>query len=137
MKSQKSKKTTEQKKEVPEYKKKIVSDLVKLIKQHKTFLIASTRKLPSSQFHEIKKKMRENKTFITVVKKSLVLRAIEDFADASINPLKDVVQADVALFFSDLDPFALSGLLAENQSPAKAKAGDIALEDIHVNQASF
>lgn len=132
MKSQKSKKTMEQKKEVPEYKKKIVSDLVKLIKQHKTFLIASTRKLPSSQFHEIKKKMRENKTFITVAKKSLVLRAIEDFADASINPLKEIVQADVALFFSDLDPFALSGLLAENQSPAKAKAGDIALEDIHV-----
>jgi len=46
--------------------------------------------------------------------------------------LKCHVGADVALFFSNLDAFELSGLLSDNQSPTKARAGDIAPEDINV-----
>ena len=60
---------------VPEYKKKIVDELVKKMKNSKTVLIASTKGLPSGQFQEIKKKLR-GKAEIMVAKKSLVLRAI-------------------------------------------------------------
>lgn len=125
------KKKTNEKKEVPEYKLKIVSDLVENIKKSKTMLIASTNGLPSSQFHEIKKNLR-GKAMIKVVKKSLILRAIDSIGKDSLNKIKEIIGADIALFFSDLDPFELSGLLAENRSSAKAKAGDIAPEDINV-----
>jgi len=118
-------------KAIPAYKIERVAQLKEAIITHKTLLIASTNKLPSSQFHEIKKKLR-GKADVCVAKKSLVVRAIDATKNTALEPLKKHIVADIALFFSDLDPFALSGLLADNQSPAKAKAGDIAPEDIHV-----
>ncbi|MEK6928191.1 MAG: 50S ribosomal protein L10 [Nanoarchaeota archaeon] len=118
-------------KEIPEYKKKMVVDLIAKIKKHKTILLASTCKLPGSQFHEIKKNFR-GKADILVVKKNLLLRAIDGAAKPGLDALKAQVGADIAVFFSDLDAFELSGLLSDNQSPSKAKAGDIATEDIHV-----
>ncbi len=122
---------TVREKAIPAYKIERVALLTKAIKEHKTLLLASTKKLPSSQFHEIKKKLR-GKAEISVAKKSLVVRAIDSINEPALEPLKAHVVADVALFFSNLDPFTLSGLLADNQSPARAKAGDIAPEDITV-----
>lgn len=128
------KKTNEkkaEKREVPEYKVKLVAEIAGNIKKSKTLLIASTKGLPSSQFHEIKKNLR-GKAVIKVAKRSIVMRAIDSVGKASLEKIKEQVVADIALFFSDLDPFALSGLLADNQSPTKARAGDIAPEDINV-----
>src|SRR3989344_751468 len=118
-------------KAIPAYKLERVAQLKSLITSHATLLVASIKKLPSSQFHEIKKRFR-GKAEICVAKKSLVIRAIDATKDTALQPLKSHVTADIALFFSNLDPFTLSGVLADNQSPAKAKAGDIAPEDIHV-----
>ena len=126
----KEKKKVEKREASPE-KIKIVSDLVVMIKKSKTLLLASTKGLPSSQFHEIKKRLR-GKADIKVVKKTAVLRAIEMAGMPGLDDLKKNIDADVALFFSNLDPFELSGLLGENQSPTKARAGEIAPEDITV-----
>lgn len=114
-----------------EEKKKLVSGLAKMIKSSKTVLVASTKGLPSSQFHAIKKSFR-GKAEIRVAKKSILLRAISSIEKGSLQNLKNYITADVALFFSDLDAFELSALLAENQSPTKAKAGEIAIEDITI-----
>ncbi|MCU0642426.1 MAG: 50S ribosomal protein L10 [archaeon] len=119
------------KREVPASKIKVVNDLVSEIKKSKTILVASTKGLPSSQFHEIKKNFR-GKADIRVAKKSAILRAIETAKRGNLKDLEPVITADIALFFSDIEPFELSGLLADNQSPTKAKAGDIAPEDINV-----
>ena len=116
---------------VPDYKKKAVKDLEDQIKNSKTVLIASTKGLPGGQFHKIKKQLR-GKAEVKVSKKSLVLRAIDNLKIGALQNLKDKVGSDVALFFSDEDAFELSGILGENQSPAKAKAGDIAPEDLVV-----
>lgn len=121
----------ELKREVPEYKLKLVKEFVDSIKKNKTVLIASTKGLPSSQFHDIKKKLR-GKAEIRVAKKSLVLRAIEQSTEPNIHDLKEYIHADVAVFFSELDAFELSALLTDNQSSTKARAGDIAPEDIVV-----
>ena len=128
------KKTAEkkiEKREIPEYKLKLVAEIASNIKKSRTLLIASTKGLPSSQFHEIKKNLR-GKAMIKVAKKSIVVRAIDSVGKASLEKIKEQVVADIALFFSELDPFALSGLLADNQSPTKARAGDIAPEDINI-----
>jgi len=90
-----------EKREVPEYKIKIVSELADKIKKSRTVLIASTRGLPSSQFHEIKKNLR-GKAAIRVAKKSAELRAIDSIGKASVDKIKDNIGADIALFFSDL-----------------------------------
>lgn len=131
MAKQKAASATKREKDIPEYKLKLVADLVKEIKKSHTVLIASTKGLPSSQFHEIKKNLR-GKADIRVAKRSLVLRAIELSARDGIRELENVIVSDFALFFSDIDAFELSGLLAENQSATRARAGDIAPEDINV-----
>src|SRR3989338_6218965 len=128
---QKTETKTLREKEIPEYKIKLVQELANMMKGSKTVLIASTRGLPSSQFHEIKKRLR-GKAEIKVAKKSAVIRAIEATKDESLQSLKEQIGADIALFFSNIDAFELSGLLAESQSASKAKAGDIAPEDIKV-----
>ncbi len=118
-------------KTIPEYKLKLVVEIAEKIKKYRTLLIASTKGLPSSQFHEIKKSLR-GKAEIKVAKKSLVLRAIKSIGKGTLQNIKDKIGADIALFFSNLDPFELSSLLADNQSSTKAKTGDIAPEDINV-----
>lgn len=118
-------------KEIPEYKIKAVGELVKKIKESNTVLIASTKGLPSSQFHEIKKSLR-GKAEIKVAKKNLVIRALDNVIKEGVRDLEKYVLSDVAIFFSSLDAFSLSALLSENQSPAKAKAGDVAPEDITI-----
>ena len=120
-KTAKSKKTVKEDshtriKAVPEYKLKTVSELSRKMKESVTVLLASTRGLPSSQFHDIKKNLR-GKSDICVAKKSLVLRALSATEKGGLQNLKEHVGADIALFFSNLDAFELSGLLSDNQSP--------------------
>jgi large subunit ribosomal protein L10 len=114
-------------------KKKLVSELAEEMKKAKTILIVSTKGLPSSQFQDIKKKMR-GKAVVKVAKKTIVLRAISETEKGAMQNLKENIGADVALFLSELDAFELSGLLSDNQSPAKAKVGDIAPEDIKIEE---
>lgn len=118
-------------KEIPEYKIALVKELAGIMKKSRTILIASTSKLPSSQFHEIKKNLR-GKADIKIARKSAVLRAIDSVQRAGLDKLREHIKADVALFFSNLDAFELSGLLSDNLSSVRAKAGDIAHEDISV-----
>ena len=114
-----------------ETKKKAVHALAQEMKKAHTILIASTKNLPSAKFHMIKKNMR-GKADIRVAKKSLILRAITQTEKGSLQNLKPFITADVALFLSQEDAFKLSALLADNQTPSKAKAGEIAPEDIVV-----
>lgn len=118
-------------KTIPEHKTKLVEELAKKMKSSSTVLIASTNGLPSSQFHEIKKALRK-KSEIKVAKKSIILRAISATERGALQNLKKYIGADIALFFSNIDPFELSSLLSENKSATRAKAGDIAPEDINV-----
>lgn len=114
-----------------EEKKKLIKSLSDKMKISNTVLIASTKSLPSSQFHQIKKNLR-GKAEVKVAKKSIVLRAIAATEKGALQNLKEYIGSDIAIFFSQDDAFRLSALLAENQTSAKARAGDISPEDINV-----
>ncbi|MCA9485245.1 MAG: 50S ribosomal protein L10 [Nanoarchaeota archaeon] len=118
-------------KPIPDFKKEAVVKIAEKIKKANTVLIASTKGLPASQFQKIVKSLR-GKADVTISKKSLVLRAISSVEKGALQNLKPHVQADVCLMFSDMDAYELAGVLIENASPAKAKAGDVAPADIHV-----
>ena len=117
---------------VPEYKKESVKDLSEMIKSKKTILIASIKNIPSSQFHEIKKKLR-GKAIIKVPKKNLIFMAIDSSGNDAIKKLKENIKEDIAVLFSDLESFELAGELMENTSPAKAKPGQESPEDIQID----
>lgn len=118
-------------KPVPEEKKLSVKKLTEKMKSSKTIMIASTKGLPASQFQAIKTKLR-GRVEIAVAKKSLILRAISESGKGTLQNMKELIVSDSALMFSDIDAFELASLLIESQSPTKAKVGDIAPEDLHI-----
>ncbi|MFH1608095.1 MAG: 50S ribosomal protein L10 [archaeon] len=133
---------------IPEYKKKTVNELAELVKNKKTILIASIKNIPSSQFQEIVKKLR-GKAIVKVPKRNLMFRALDSSADEAVKKLgkegkslphlsqlsqmKEQIGDSTAVLFSDLDSFELAGELANSVSPAKAKPGQEAPEDIEVD----
>ena len=126
--NKKSKKPGERK--VPERKLKAVTELENLIKNNKTFMICSIKNLPGKQFESIKKKLRD-KVKIKVVKKNIILRAIDN-SGIEIKKIKEHIKEDSALIFSKLELFELSGNLSDNTAPVNAKIGQVATEDITV-----
>jgi ribosomal protein L10 len=115
---------------VSDAKKARVKKLAERLK-HKTVMIVSIKGLPSAQFQDIKKKLRD-KAHLIVPKKSLLNHAIEAAGNKELKKLEEFNGDATALLFSDHDAFEISGILADNKSPAKAKAGDIALADVEV-----
>ncbi len=122
-------KSKQREKPIPEDKIRKLQSLVELLKKSKSVMIVSIKSIPGNQFQIIKKKLR-GKANIKVVKKSLGLRALKE---AGLEKLSKHVHEDIALLFSELDTFELSAILSENQSPAKAKTGQEALEDIVIH----
>ncbi|MFH1307891.1 MAG: 50S ribosomal protein L10 [archaeon] len=120
-------------KDIPKKKIKEIEDLVKLIKESNCFLIASIKSLPGKQFQIIKNKIKDHAK-VKVVKKSAILRAIDSIDIGAIKNIKEYIKEDVALLFSDIDPFDLSSTLSENTTPAKAKIGQEAPEDIEIEE---
>jgi len=117
--------------EIPQGKINTVKELSELIKNKKTILIASIKDLPASQFQEISKKLR-GKAIVKVPKKNLLFRAINESKNETVNQIKDHVEDSIAILFSDIDSFELASELIDNKSPAKAKAGQEAPEDIEI-----
>jgi len=122
-------KTIKREKPIPDKKLESVKDIIKESKSKKTILLASIKNLPSSQYNEIKKKLR-GKAEVMVPKKSMTLRAFESFKE--LKELEAQVKDNVAILFSDLDSFELAAELNESRSAVKAKAGQEAPEDIEI-----
>jgi len=62
----------------------------------------------------------------------LIFRALDSETNETLKKLKAKLKDSVAILFSDLDCFELAGELLINKSPAKAKAGQEAPEDIEI-----
>ena len=124
-------KKKETKTHVSPIKKETVKELTNLIKEKRTILIASIKNIPASQFQEISKKLR-GKAIVKVPKKNLIFRALESFEDEKLKKIEEQIKENVAILFSDMDCFELAGELVRNKTPAKAKAGQEAPEDIEI-----
>ncbi len=119
-----------------EMKKKKVEELKKIMESYPVIGILDLRNLPSKQFHEIKKKLSDHAKII-VSKKVVILKALEGLKDKykGIEKLESYVKDIIpAVIVSDLDAFKLMKKIRENLSPAPAKAGQIAPEDIVVKK---
>jgi large subunit ribosomal protein L10 len=116
---------------VSKQKKELVGNLTNLLKNKRTVLIASIKNLPASQFQAIGKKLR-GKAIVKVPKKNLILRAIDDTHEEELKKLKAQVGDSVAILFSDLEAYDLALELIKKKTPAKAKPGQEAPEDIEI-----
>ena len=94
-------------------------------------MVVSIKGLPSKQYQDIKKKLRD-KGSVTVSKKSLLQRALEKSGVDGLKELEQYVTENTAILYSNSDAFEISGILATEKSPQKAKAGQEAPSDIEV-----
>ncbi len=115
---------------VSEAKKKKVKELASQMKS-KTVMVVSIKGLPSAQFQDIKKKVRD-KAKINVAKKRLIDFALDHSGVKELHGLVKYVEDNTALLFSNEDAFEISGILATEKSPQKAKAGQESPEDLIV-----
>ncbi len=120
-------------KKVSEKKIETVKNLVELLKENDTIIIASIKNLPSKQFQTIRKSLK-GKAEVKVVKKRLIWRALESIDKKNIEKLKDYIQEDSAILFSKEEAFELAAFLVENKNPIAAKPGQIANEDIAIEE---
>ena len=116
---------------IPKKKINAVKELVDLIDNKRTVLIADISNIPGSQFQQISKKLR-GKAMVKVPKKNLLFRALDGSKKKVAKDLKNHFQGATALLFSDLDSYKLAAELLKIKSPAKAKPGQIAPIDLEV-----
>ncbi|MFA5259253.1 MAG: 50S ribosomal protein L10 [Candidatus Pacearchaeota archaeon] len=115
----------------PTKKVKAVQELAERIKKSNTLMIVSIKGLPSRQFQEIKKSIREHAT-IKVAKKNILVRALRDLKKDSLKEFEPYVTENCAFAISNDEGFELAGILAKKKTPVFAKAGQIAPIDIEV-----
>lgn len=121
------------KSKVPVKKINDVKKLAEKIKNSKTLMIVSIKSLPSKQFQDIKKSIR-NEAFIQVAKKNILTRAIKELKKESVLGLENHIKENCAFAISEIEGFELAGILANKKTPVFAKAGQIAPTDIEVKE---
>lgn len=112
-------------------KEKIVNELAKKMLNSRTIMIVDIRGLPSKQFQDIKKAIRDQ-AHVQVAKKNILRRAIEKVGRESILPLENYVKENCAFILSDNEGYELAGILVGKKTPVAAKAGQISSEEIEV-----
>lgn len=122
---------------VAEYKKEIVSNLLKLINEHPIIGIVNMENLPAPQLQSMRAQLR-GRFFITMTKRRLTKLAFEQAGSSKngIEKLEAHLGGMPALIFTKEDPFKLSKTLQKSKSPAPAKAGQTAPRDIVVNKGA-
>ena len=114
---------------VNERKKKMLKEVKAQISQYPVVGILNIHKLPGRQLHQIRNKLR-GEAVIRTVKKKILLMALESSDNPGLKELKGNVCNEVALLLSNTSPFKLARTIEKSKSPAMARPGDIAPQDI-------
>ncbi len=120
---------------VQEYKKKIVKDIAKLIKQYPIIGIVNMENIPAPQLQAMKAELR-GKIHLFMTKKRLMKIAIEQTKNEKkhIEELEKYFEGMPALIFTNENPFRLSRILQKSKTSAPAKAGQTAPDDIIIKK---
>ncbi len=116
---------------VSEKKKRILEEVKEQMKEYPVIGILDMHKLPGRQLHEIRKKLRGEAT-IRMIKKRLIIRALEQSNARDLKELTTYVGGEPALILSKTNPFRLARIIEGSKSPAAAKPGDTAPHDIMI-----
>ena len=115
---------------ITEKKKKTITDIIKFFNESRSMLIVSIKNVPDNQLQAIKKKLKP--AVIKVLKKSVSERVIDSIEKGAIKNLKKYIKEDIALIFSQQEPFELSAVLSKNKSRSRARTGQIVDDDVEI-----
>ena len=116
---------------VAEWKKDEVASLKELINSYEVVGMANLADIPAPQLQKMRRTLKDSAT-LKMSRKTLMSLALNDSEKAKIETLEDYMEGQPALIFTDMNPFKLYKILESSKTPAPAKAGSIAPEDIVV-----
>jgi large subunit ribosomal protein L10 len=107
-------------------------ELQRIPSEYKVIALSKMSKVRAAQLMMIRKKFR-NDINIKIVKNKVAIRAFEKVKGvAGIENLKDQLEGQCALIFTNINPFKLNLIFAQNKVFLAAKGGDIATKEIFV-----
>jgi len=118
---------------VASWKKDVVKELTDAMVSSHVVAIVDLRGIPSAQLQQMRAGMRGSAN-VVMTRNTLVDIAITEAAKKrpGIEVLKEAVSGQCAVVTSEMNPFKLFRAMEATKSPAPAKPGDIAPEDIMV-----
>ena len=116
---------------VQQSKLKEVEKLQKRIEEAQVVGVLDMFKLPSKQYQEIQKQLRDDVDFVSI-KKSILLHALEKVGRENIKDIVKEMPVQPMLVFTKTDPFKFYMKASKLKSPNYAKGGDKAEEEIEV-----
>ena len=116
---------------VAEWKKDEVASLKKLIESHEVVGMANLSDIPAPQLQKMRRTLKDSAT-LKMSRKTLMSLALKDCDKENIIALEEHMDGQPALIFTNMNPFKLYKILEGSKTPAPAKAGSIAPEDIIV-----
>jgi len=124
------------KQKIPQWKLDEVENLEGLFKDYSNVAVIEMAKLNDRQIQEMRKILR-GKAIIKMSKKSLQLRAIENYKNkakkANLDEFAERIPGQAALCFTNLDIFELKKIFNQSEWMVPAKPGEITPVDIWVN----
>lgn len=113
------------------WKVELVDQLSKELDNSAVAAIVSIKGIRNEQLQQIRRNLRSDLK-MRVLRKRLLLKAFEKSKKPNINVLKDVMQGQIALITTELNPAKLNRMLEATKQKAPARGGEIAPEDIIV-----
>lgn len=107
-----------------------VRDAISDMKKYRTVALLDLRRLPTSLFQSLRKRIREDGGRVLVLKKPVISRVL------AANPKLKTHVADcdkpVALIYTNHSPYEINSFFKQNRKKRAAKVGDVAVADIVV-----
>jgi large subunit ribosomal protein L10 len=119
-------------KHYPKKKRLMYQELQELPTKYNVIALSKMTKVRATQLMAIRKKFR-NDIKIRIVKNKVATRAFEKVQNvAGLDQLKNQLEGQCALMFTNISPFKLNLIFAQNKVFLAAKGGDIATKEIVV-----
>ncbi len=118
---------------VSQRKKIIVDELTNLAKKYNVIALLDMEGMPANTLQEMREKLRKHAKIVMSKKRlmKIVFKNVESEKEG-ITKLEEHFRGMPALLFTEENPFRIASILKKSRTPAHAKAGQIAPDDIVV-----
>lgn len=117
---------------VKQKKAEEVNKLAKIIEEYPVIGIIDMFKLPSRPLQNVKKKLKDD-GIIKMTKKTILMFALKNAKIEGIEKLEPLIPEQPAIMLSKMNPFKSYAIVDKVKTPAPAKEGDIAPDNIKVS----
>ncbi|MEM2875108.1 MAG: 50S ribosomal protein L10 [Candidatus Hadarchaeales archaeon] len=116
---------------IPDWKIGVVEELKDLFLKYPVVGVADISEVPARQFQQLRRKLGDDMR-IVVAKNTLIARAVDGVSSEKpkLSEIKKFLSGQVALVFSNVNPFKLNRILRENRVNAPARVGSISSKDV-------